>query len=42
MRYLTGVYWERGSAAKSNQDSVVLLQVLTARGRVVMASIVSD
>ncbi len=39
MRYLTGVYWERGSAAKSNQDSVVLLQVLTARGRVVMASI---
>lgn len=39
MRYLTGVYWERGSAAKANQDSVVLLQVLTARGRVTMAAV---
>ncbi len=37
MRYLTGVYWERGRRAMRNQDSVVLLQVLTARGRVLMA-----
>ena len=39
MKYLTGVYWERGSTAKSNQDAVVLLQVLTARGRVMMAAV---
>lgn len=39
MKYLTGVYWERGSTAKGNQDAVVLLQVLTARGRVMMAAV---
>ena len=39
MRYLTGVYWERGRRAMRNQDSVVLLQVLTARGRVLMAAV---
>lgn len=39
MSYLTGVYWERGSAADINQDSLVLLQVLTARGRVLMAAV---
>lgn len=39
MRYLTGVYWCRGRVAKSNQDSVVLEQVLTARGRVLMAAV---
>lgn len=39
MHYLTGVYWECGSAAKMNQDSLVLLQVLTARGRVLMAAV---
>lgn len=39
MNYLTSVYWERGKAAKVNQDSVVLLQVLTARGRVLMAAV---
>ncbi len=39
MRYLTSVYWERGGMAKGNQDSVVLLQVLTARGRVLMAAV---
>ena len=37
MKYLTGVYWERGRVADTNQDSLVLLQVLTARGRVLMA-----
>ena len=39
MRYLTGVYWCRGRVAQGNQDSVVLLQVLTARGRVLMAAV---
>ncbi len=39
MRYLTSVYWERGSVAKENQDSLVLLQALTKRGRVLMASV---
>lgn len=39
MKYLTGVYWERGSVTDKNEDSVVLLQVLTARGRVVMAAV---
>ncbi len=38
MNYLTSVYWERGRAAV-NQDSVVLLQTLTARGRVLMAAV---
>ena len=39
MHYLTGVYWECGSIAEMNQDSLVLLQVLTARGRVLMAAV---
>ena len=39
MNYLTGVYWERGSVADINQDSLVLLQVLTAKGRVLMAAV---
>lgn len=39
MRYLTGVYWCRGRLARDNQDSVVLLQGLTARGRVLMAAV---
>ena len=39
MRYISGVYWERGSVADANQDSLVLLQVLTAKGRVLMAAV---
>ena len=39
MKYLTGAYWERGNTADINQDSLVLLQVLTARGRVLMAAV---
>lgn len=39
MRYLTGVYWCRGRVAEHNQDSVVLLQALTTRGRVLMAAV---
>lgn len=39
MKYLTSVYWECGAVADRNQDSVVLLQVLTARGRVLMMAV---
>ena len=39
MRYISGVYWERGSVANTNQDSLILLQVLTAKGRVLMAAV---
>ena len=39
MKYISGVYWERGSVADANQDSLVLLQVLTAGGRVLMAAV---
>lgn len=39
MRYVTGVYWCRGRSAKGNQDAVVLQQVLTGRGRVLLAAV---
>lgn len=39
MRYLTSVYWCRGKEAEKNQDSVVLQQVLTGRGRVLLAAV---
>lgn len=39
MHYLTGVYWNRGSVAAHNQDSLILQQVLTDRGRVLMAAV---
>lgn len=39
MNFLTGVYWCRGRAAKSNQDTLLLQQVLTRRGRVLMAAV---
>lgn len=39
MKYLTSVYWERGRSADINQDSLVLLQVLTAKGRVLLAAV---
>lgn len=39
MRYLTGVYWCRGRAAEKNQDALLLQQVLTRRGRVLMAAV---
>ena len=39
MKYLTSVYWERGNVADNNQDSLILLQVLTAKGRVLMAAV---
>lgn len=39
MRYLTNVYWNRGREAAKNQDSVLLQQVLTGRGRVILAAV---
>lgn len=39
MEYLTSIYWEKGNVARINQDSVVLQQVLTARGRVLMGAV---
>lgn len=39
MQYLTGVYWHRGVLAACNQDSVVLQQLLTGRGRLLMAAV---
>lgn len=39
MRYLTSVYWNRGREAEKNQDSVLLQQVLTGRGRVLLAAV---
>lgn len=39
MQYLTGVYWCRGCEAESNQDALLLQQVLTYRGRVLLAAV---
>lgn len=39
MEYLTGVYWCRGRVAEYNQDALLLQQVLTGRGRVLMAAV---
>lgn len=39
MQYESGVYWCRGRVAEVNQDAVVLQQVLTCRGRVLMAAV---
>ncbi len=39
MQYLTNVYWSKGEVAAKNQDSVLLLQALTARGRILMAAV---
>lgn len=39
MRYFTGVYWCRGRVAEKNQDAVLLQQVLTRRGRVLLAAV---
>lgn len=39
MVYQTGVYWCRGRMAGRNQDALLLQQVLTGRGRVLMAAV---
>ena len=37
MRYWTNVYWNKGREAEKNQDSVALQQVVTSKGRVLLA-----
>lgn len=39
MRYVTGVYWHRGRSGRVNQDALLLQQVLTRGGRVLMAAV---
>lgn len=39
MRYMTNVYWNKGREAEKNQDSVLLQQVLTGRGRVLLSAV---
>ncbi len=39
MRYMTNVYWNKGREAEINQDSALLQQVLTGRGRVLLAAV---
>ncbi len=39
MHYMTAVYWDRGSVLTCNQDSVAVQQVLTGRGRILMAAV---
>ena len=38
MKYLSGFYWERGRS-KANQDSIVLQQVVTDYGRILLAAV---
>lgn len=37
MKVLTGVYWGAGAVKEINEDSIALEQVVTSRGRVVLA-----
>lgn len=39
MRYYADFYWNKGKVRDINQDSLVLLQALTSRGRVLMAAV---
>lgn len=39
MDFLTGVYWCRGRVAAKNQDALLLQQILTGRGRVLLAAV---
>lgn len=39
MYYDTDVYWNKGAVRAVNQDSLVVLQALTIRGRVLMAAV---
>ena len=38
MKILSGVYWNKGKRTQ-NQDSVTLQQVVTGRGRIVLAAV---
>lgn len=39
MYYDTNVYWNKGRVSDINQDSLILMQALTSRGRVLMAAV---
>lgn len=39
MNYCINVYWDKGKVKKLNQDSIIVLQALTCRGRIVMAAV---
>lgn len=39
MKYQVNVYWNKGAVREHNQDSLVVLQALTSRGRVLMAAV---
>lgn len=39
MYYDAEIYWNKGAVSAHNQDSLVLLQVLTSQGRVLMAAV---
>ena len=38
MKMISGIYWDRGNRSV-NQDSLVLEQVLTSKGRVLFAAV---
>lgn len=39
MHYEVSVYWDAGAVKTYNQDSILVLQALTGRGRIVMAAV---
>lgn len=39
LHYYAGVYWNKGAVSDINQDSLVLMQALTSKGRVLMAAV---
>lgn len=39
MKYITNAYWEKGNLHPVNEDSLLLLQALTMRGRVLLAAV---
>lgn len=39
MEYITSAYWEKGNLYPINEDSLLLLQALTVRGRVLLAAV---
>lgn len=39
MHYCASVYWDKGAVSDINQDSLVLVQALTSKGRVLLAAV---
>ena len=39
MEYITNAYWEKGNVYPINEDSLLLLQALTIRGRILLAAV---